>query len=113
MYSEILTENQLPKFYVKQDSSISYMTNKITTELVALQKQSDKPKAVMIYASGSAIEAALKVSNEICAKFPDGLHRTTNSVLHITDPGETLAKENILDKDKLNWLMRGELGVKD
>jgi hypothetical protein len=68
---------------------------------------------VTIYASGSAIEIALKIANEICNRFPEGLHRTTNSMLHLTDRGEPLAKENILDKEKLSWLMRGELGIKD
>jgi hypothetical protein len=89
------------------------MASKIVAELEASQKQSDKPKAITIYASGQAIETALKVSNEICSRFPEGLHRTTNSVLHLTEFGETLGNENILNKEKLGWLMRGELGVKE
>jgi hypothetical protein len=89
------------------------MASKIVAELEASQKQPDRPKAITIYASGQAIETALKVSNEICSRFPEGLHRTTNSVLHLTEFGETLGKENILNKEKLDWLMRGELGVKE
>jgi len=105
--------NLLPKYYVKSDTSLKFSANKIAQELEQAHKQGDKPKAVVIYASGSAIETALKISNEVCSKFPEGLHRTTNSVLHLTEEGEALSTENILDKAKLNWLMRGELGVKD
>jgi len=106
-------ESMLPRFFIKNDTNLKYMSQKIIAELESSQKYAEKPKAVSIYASGAAIETALKIANEICNRFPEGLHRTTNSVLHLTDKGESLGKENILDKEKLGWLMRGELGVKD
>jgi hypothetical protein len=115
MQSEISNDQgeSLPRFFIKIDTPVKIVAYKIASELEAAQKHNDRPKAITIYASGQAIETAIKVSNEICSKFPEGLHRTTNSVLHITDFGETLGKENILDKEKLGWLMRGELGVKE
>ena len=98
----------LPRFYVKIDTSIKYMTDKVHQELEQALKQIHRPKAVTVLGSGQAIEVALKISNEICKRFPNGLHRTTNSYLHLTDTGESLQQENIIDKEKLSWLLRGD-----
>jgi len=42
----------LPKFYVKIDTSIKYMTDKVHQELEYTLKQTQRPKAVTILASG-------------------------------------------------------------
>ena len=67
----------------------------------------DKPDAVELLASGSAIEMAIKVSMLVKNSFKNGVHQIMTTNLHLTEKGEPLHEANIVDQQQLHWMMKG------
>ena len=65
--------------------------------LVLSHNQASQP--VEIYASGNAIENALKTVSAVEENFSQTLHKIIETKLHITEPGELLTEKNVFDQE--------------
>ena len=62
----------------------------VNTLLSTNELKNFKPHTVEVYASGLAIDSALKVVSTVEEDFSQTLHKIVETKLHITEPGEFL-----------------------
>ena len=78
---------------------------KITGMLKHSMQNEYQGQPVEVCASGQAIENALKIVSAVEEAFDFALHKTVETKLHITAPGEYLTDHNAATPEKLRQLM--------
>ena len=68
--------------------------NIVNMLLSSNEQKNFKPHTVEVYASGLAIDSALKIVSAVEEDFNQTLHKIVETKLHITEPGEFLTDKN-------------------